>query len=333
MNNTFEKVNNVCLIIIASFVVAMTLVFTRSAMIPFVFSIFLYATLKPLVSWIQSHAKLPRALATTVAILALAGTLTLAVFVVVTSINNFIEGASQYRESLQQTFATAEAQLGTFNIQWDLKKLSGFAQSAPVLRFAQSLTGQLLSILGNILLVFIFTLFLLAGESVRAVPRSPFVDETMAKISTYITAKFFLSLATGLLVWVTLAIFKVEMAFIFALVTLLLNFIPTVGSMVATVLPIPILILQYNFGYQFWAVILICIGIQVVIGNIVESKVLGESMDLHPITVLICLIFWGLIWGIAGMFLAVPITAILKIILARIPSTKTFSEVLAGRMQ
>ena len=115
------------------------------------------------------------------------------------------------------------------------------------------------------------------------------------------------------------------MAFVFALLTIMLNFIPTVGSLFAVALPIPILFLQYQLTWPFWVVISICMAVQFFIGNIVESKMLGDSMDLHPITVLICLIFWGLIWGIAGMFLAVPITAILKIVFSRIPSTHSFS--------
>ena len=67
------------------------------------------------------------------------------------------------------------------------------------------------------------------------------------------------------------------------------------------------------------------------IKNILEPKLLGKGLDLHPITILISLMFWGLIWGVAGMFLAVPITAVLKIVLEKMPLTYHLSEVLAGR--
>ncbi len=68
------------------------------------------------------------------------------------------------------------------------------------------------------------------------------------------------------------------------------------------------------------------------IGNVIEPKVMGEGLDLHPITVLLGLIFWGLVWGIVGMLLATPITAVLRIVLARIDATRPVAELLAGRL-
>ena len=158
------------------------------------------------------------------------------------------------------------------------------------------------------------------------------VNEILSKVSAYVSGKFFLSLATGFLVWLVLVLFDVELAFIFALLTVLLNFIPTIGSMLAIALPVPILLLQFQLSWSFFVVLAITGLIQFVIGNVIEPKMMGDSMDLHPITVLICLMFWGLIWGVAGMFLAVPITAILKIAFSRIEATRPFSEILAGRL-
>ena len=68
-----------------------------------------------------------------------------------------------------------------------------------------------------------------------------------------------------------------------------------------------------------------------IVGNVVEPKLLGDSLELHPITVLLSLIFWGMIWGIAGMLLAAPITAVLKILLENIEITKPFAKLLEGK--
>ena len=68
------------------------------------------------------------------------------------------------------------------------------------------------------------------------------------------------------------------------------------------------------------------------VGNAIEPRLMGDGLDLHPLTILLALIFWGLIWGIVGMLLAAPITAILKIILARFQTTQPLAEVLAGRL-
>ncbi len=118
----------------------------------------------------------------------------------------------------------------------------------------------------------------------------------------------------------------------FAILTVLLNFIPNFGSVIATLLPIPVLLLQYGLGWQTMTVITLLFAIQFCIGNLVEPKMMGESLDLHPVTILLFLMFWGLVWGLPGMFLAVPITAILKIILSRIETTLPLSELLAGRL-
>ena len=120
-------------------------------------------------------------------------------------------------------------------------------------------------------------------------------------------------------------------AVMFAMLAFVLGFIPSVGSIVAVLLPLPIAYLQYENTWPFWFVIFGPVVIQTLIGNLVEPKFLGKGLDLHPVTILLSLMFWGLIWGLAGTFLAVPITAVLKIVLERHPLTHKFSEMLAGR--
>jgi AI-2 transport protein TqsA len=114
--------------------------------------------------------------------------------------------------------------------------------------------------------------------------------------------------------------------------TVLFNFIPTLGSILVTVLPVPVILLQFGFGWQLWVIFAASVLIQVTIGSLLEPKLLGERMDLHPITVLLFLMFWGLVWGLPGMFMAVPITAVIRIVLSRIDATKVLAELMAGRL-
>ena len=179
--------------------------------------------------------------------------------------------------------------------------------------------------------IIIFVLFLIMGEG-DGEPKSALIREIMSKISQYVVSKLALSVLTGVLVGIILAVCGVELAFMFAILTVLLNFIPSIGSMIATVLPLPVILLQFGLGWQFFVVLLLSTIIQFILGSVVEPKVMGEGMDLHPIAILLFLMFWGLVWGIPGMFLAVPITAILKIILSRIKTTHGISELLAGRL-
>ena len=327
----YARTNNICLVLLTILAVASALVYTKPVLLPFIFSIFLYSTLAPLVGFIQAKTKIPRPLAIAFSFFLLVLLLSFIVVIFIFSIEDFISGADQYSQGLTDTVVLAEHYASQLGFEIDFQKIQDTLRSLPLFSYAQSLTTEILSMLGNIFLILIFTIFMIAGSDYSK-SNNKIVNEILNKISLYVSAKFILSLVTGFSVWLVLALFNVELAFIFGLLTVLLNFIPTIGSIMAVALPIPILLLQFQFQWSFFIILALTGLIQFTIGNIIEPKMIGDSMDLHPITVLIGLMFWGLIWGVSGMFLAVPITAILKIVFSRIDATKPFSEILAGRL-
>lgn len=179
--------------------------------------------------------------------------------------------------------------------------------------------------------VAIFVIFLLAGRNPNAVVKNVIYFEIEQKIRSYISTKLVLSLITGTLVGVTLKLFGLELALVFAILTFLLNFIPSVGSVIATLLPIPVAFAQFSDSpWTIAGVILIPGAIQMAIGNGIEPKLMGEGLQLHPVTVLLALSFWTLLWGPIGAILAVPITAAIRIVLMRFESGRTAGNLLAG---
>ena len=179
--------------------------------------------------------------------------------------------------------------------------------------------------------VAIFVIFLLAGRDPQAVVKNKLYFEIEQKIRSYISTKLIISLVTGILVGVTLSLFGLELALVFAILTFLLNFIPSVGSLIATLLPIPVAVAQFSDSpWTIAGVILIPGGIQMAIGNGIEPKIMGEGLQLHPVTVLLALSFWTLLWGPIGAILAVPITAGIRIVLMRFESGQTAGNLLAG---
>jgi AI-2 transport protein TqsA len=85
-------------------------------------------------------------------------------------------------------------------------------------------------------------------------------------------------------------------------------------------------------SYWFWAAVVLIPGtVQFVVGNVLEPKMVGENLDLHPVTTVLVLMFWGLIWGVPGMFLAVPLTVVIRIFLDSSEGGKKISEIMAGR--
>ena len=143
-----------------------------------------------------------------------------------------------------------------------------------------------------------------------------------------------ISIFTGLAFGLTLRLFGVPMALTFGVLAFLLNFVPNVGPLVASLLPVPLIILDPEGSVGWMIATITAIGlIQMISGNVVEPKIMGDSSGLHPVTILLALMFWGMMWGVIGMFLATPITAALKIMLDRFESTHWMSNLMAGRWE
>jgi predicted PurR-regulated permease PerM len=204
-------------------------------------------------------------------------------------------------------------------------------------RIILNMLGSLLNFLSNSFLVLLFLLFILIGrnqliqkvqlafESETAIRIASMLKNINQQIQRYLIAKSLISLGTGFLFYAVLRIFNVEFAIIWGLLAFLLNFIPNIGSVIATILPLPIIYIQFgHFAPVFWVGLLLT-GIQAVIGNFLDPRIVGKSLHLSPLLVLFSLIFWGWLWGFIGMFLAVPIAVVIKIIFENTQSLKFMS--------
>lgn len=200
-------------------------------------------------------------------------------------------------------------------------------------RFLLATTNAVLNLFSQGFLVLIFVFFLLIGQKPTKAKTKGVLGEIKAGVTNYLSTKVLVSLLTGLLTGLILTFLNVDYAVAFGFLAFILNFIPNIGSFVATLLPLPIVVLTPGFPLVS-AILAIALpgAVQFAVGNVLEPKLLGASLDLHPITILIALIFWGMLWGVAGMFLAVPITAVLKILFERLEHTRPIAHVLAGRL-
>jgi len=331
MKDNYAKLNNTCLVILTGVAGMAALSYMKAALVPLVFSIFAYAIVLPFVKCFQRHLHFPRWLSVVLTIFIFLLGSALLIFFISNSIGSFLQSTDVYRQKITEfinyLINLTDQSGAVFHHVDILERLKGL----PFLSWASGLTGSLLSIIVNLALIIIFTLFLIAGEG-SGVAKNPMLLEIQTKISRYVGIKFLTSFATGLLVGVILISSGVQLAIMFSVLTIILNFVPSIGSIIATLLPLPVIILQFGFGVRFIVVLALLSALQLIIGNVLEPRLMGERMDLHPVTVLVSLIFWCLVWGIPGTFLAVPITAVLKIILSRIEATKVLSELLAGRL-
>jgi len=201
--------------------------------------------------------------------------------------------------------------------------------------------GPFFSFISNLFLIFIFVVFILAGrgktqtklrnsfDAVRSQKIINVIQNIDHQIQKYLAIKTVVSFVTGIMATLVLMIFGVDFAIVFGFLTFLLNYIPTIGSIVATILPLIIAAFQFdNLWPAFW--IFIILGtIQMAMGNFIEPRLMGEGLGLSPLVVLFSLFFWGWLWGIPGMILAVPIAAVIKIVCSNIPSLEFVASLMS----
>lgn len=197
------------------------------------------------------------------------------------------------------------------------------------------LLNSLTNIAGNIVIIIIYVAFMLVEEKyfikklhlqIADTDQRNSIDTIIQQITQsirkYISVKTQMSLLTGLLSYSVLLIFKVDFPVLWAFLIFLLNYIPYIGSFFATLFPSVFALLQFQSFLMLLWVFLVIQAVQLLVGNVLEPKVMGRTLNLSPLGVLLALTFWGAIWGVLGMFLSVPITSVMVITFSRFPSTR-----------
>ena len=200
-------------------------------------------------------------------------------------------------------------------------------------RYLSGMPKFLMNWLSYFTMVMVFLIFMLleapfmnnrlhrafTGEGGEAVTR--IADTIVMQISKYLRTLAVISFITGAFVWGALYILRVDFALTWAVVAFLLNFIPTVGSIVASIPPILVALVQYYPSLSPAVLTLLALlAIQFTIGNIVTPQVMGDALDLSPVIILVSLMFWGGLWGVVGALLSVPIAVMIKIICENVQS-------------
>ena len=136
------------------------------------------------------------------------------------------------------------------------------------------------------------------------------------QIQRYIIAKVGVNLIAGIITTIVLSIIGVDFPIVWGLFVFLFNFIPTIGSAAALVFPVLFALVQFDSVGTMILVLALMAGIQTLAFNVAEPMILGKRLNLNPLLILLSVLLWGYIWGIVGMLLSVPLTAIIKIIIS-----------------
>ena len=208
-----------------------------------------------------------------------------------------------------------------------MKSISTYLQS-----ILFTLVSSLSTLLSYGVLILIFIFFLLSEQGQNRHKRPQLLNEIETQIRKYLVMKTVISFFTGLTFGFILWLFGVPLAILFGTLAFVLNFIPNIGPLVANALPVPFLVLNSQLS-PFAAItcLILISATQFISGNVVETRLMGKSFDVSPTVLLLALMFFGLIWGIVGMFLATPIVSIVKIVLNQSSGGRSLSELMAGR--
>jgi AI-2 transport protein TqsA len=332
------RIQTVCLSVLTVVALGFALWWLKPVLIPFVVAAFLAIAFNPLVDVLEVRSRLSRTLAVCVALL-LAFIVLAAMGLVIsnaveqfTNEKNLAEYQSQIHRLVDQlTDSLPLARLGVQRedfVHFCVTSLEDIAQN--VLRGVPAAAADVIS---KSALVLVFLFFLQLSSVKRDHPIGGAWGEMEGRIRGYLITMTALSGATGALVGAVLSIFGIKAAVLFGLLTFLLNFIPNVGSFISILLPVPIIMLAADLSpAQKIMAIGIPAVIQFLIGNFIQPKLMGGHMKLHPVVILIALIFWGMLWGIVGAFLAVPITSTIRIACDRHPLTKPIADLMVGRL-
>ena len=239
---------------------------------------------------------------------------------IITSVNEMRENFGEYQQKLNWYINEGGKIVEKFGIPVPHNITFDFLNPNLILQFLSNSLLSFGNILANAMFIIILAVFILLesdlfAQKLKIISKGrdtkPLVDEFFESVIQYMKIKTVTSGLTGILAWVFLFFLGVDFALLWGVLAFLLNFIPTIGSIIAAVPPITIALIDGGIGYAV-AVSIWYLSINMIIGNILEPKFMGKGVGLSPLVVLLSLVFWGWVLGAVGMFLSIPLTIIAK---------------------
>lgn len=341
-NPFFNRAGQWLIAIIAIGVVLVVLIQGRFFLIPLAVAVLLFSLTSAAIEFIGrmrfGSFYLPNWLASIVAVLLIAAGL-IALFGLATAqIDTVMVVAPGYAESMQEAVAALFVWLGDDVAQSVLAAFQDINFGA----YIRTLAGQAGNLLVATVLVILYVGFLFAErpwftakiaalfpELRRAEDVNLIVKSIGRSVHHYILVKTAVSAGTAVVVYLFLTFVGSDFAETLAILSFVLNFIPNIGSIVATLLPALVALVQFE-GWTMPLVVLLSVGgIQFVIGNVIDPMLMGRALHLSSFAIILSLTFWGAIWGIVGMFLAVPIMVIVMIVCSHVPELRPIAILLS----
>jgi AI-2 transport protein TqsA len=317
------------------------LIFGQYILVPFIIAVLVYFLIRYITKLFDRIAiiktRVPSWMKNIVATLILFSVFAAVTKLMIYNFENLIYRFPSYQGNVESILQTINKTFGIDLIRTITENLTNLNYAD----IANQAFNSVTSAFGNVLMITFYVIFLFIEQhNFKAKINLLFKDENRSSIkdllydiehsvSQYIGLKTVVSLMTGAISYIVLLIFGIESALFWAFLIFLLNYIPYIGSLAAVTLPFLFSLIQFGEFTTPLIMLFILGSIQMIIGNFLEPKLTGDLLNISPIVTLLSLAFWGLIWGIIGMFISVPITVILIIALAKIPKTRPIAILLS----
>jgi AI-2 transport protein TqsA len=321
-------------LIITLFLIIITLKVFSSFLRPLAFAIILAVLFTPLVQY-SKKIGIPAYITLTVTILLLLIILISLTSIVVSEANQISKHLPDYQIKITSLSQSFSSKLEFTGQTIKLEELINLQNMNKLITPVLQTTGR---IMYEIMLIIIFLIFIVPfynslgtklGKLYTEKKKENItqtINKTKESVRKYLWTKTSISLGTALFSLLALHLFNSEFAVSLAIIIFLFNYIPNIGSIFAVVLVALIYFLETGWGYPFIALTIVLTTVQIVFGNILEPMLEGSVLKMSPLVIIVSLFFWHWLWGVGGMILAVPLTAIIKIILEQFKNTEKIAH-------
>jgi AI-2 transport protein TqsA len=305
-------------------------IYAKAIITPFLLALFISIICAQPISWLEKK-RIPRWLALIIVVFGLILLFSGFTFMIGGTLSSFSNNVSKYESTLTSIISSFIQFLNEKGLKITQDQISTLFQPAKILEFTASALNQLFNMMGNTFLIFLIILFILMEFGsffikAKAILRGS--DESISYLSTilqnirhYLGIKTLICLTIGVLIYITLLIIGVDYPLLWALIAGLMNYIPNIGSIIATIPAVLFALVQLGASGALWTLGSFML-IHNVLGNFLEPRIMGKGLGLSTLVVFLSLLFWGFILGPVGMFLSVPFTMSIKIILEQNEKTR-----------
>lgn len=325
-------------ILFASFVIIIAgLMEAVSIVNPLLMGLFISIICAQPIMWLQKK-KIPQTLAVFIVIIFIVGIFIGFSELIGSSLSSFSQNVGVYEANLDAMGQNLMEFTSSKGINISSAKVANLFDVSKVMNLTAGILGQLGSFMGNALTIFFLAVFLLLELDTLTIKSklvfgksntSKYLFSIFESIRHYLSIKTATSLFTGFMIWIALEIIGLDYAIIWGLIAFLLNYIPNIGSIVAAIPAVLFALIQLGFGGVLWTGI-VFVAANMIVGNIIEPKMMGKGLGLSTYVVFVSLLFWGFILGTVGMFLSVPLTMAIKIMLEQNPKTEWIAIMLGS---